>query len=81
MNLAQILSEKAQTFGPKPAVQFKNQWTSFADLDQRFVKKAAKVLINLNICKGERVALLLPKGLTFIKFTWRLWGRGPLPCP
>ena len=80
MNLAQILSEKAQTFGPKTAIRIKNQQTSFADLDLQ-VKKATEVLTNLNIRKGDRVAFLLPKGLTFIEYYWRPWGWGPLLCP
>jgi malonyl-CoA/methylmalonyl-CoA synthetase len=80
MNLAQILSEKAQTFGPKTAIRIKNQWTSFADLDWQ-VKKAAEVLINLNIRKGDRVALILPKGLTFIEFYLATLGLGAIALP
>ena len=80
MNLAQILSEKAQTFGPKTAIRIKNQWTSFADLDRQ-VKKAAEVLINLNIRKGDRVALILPKGLTFIEFYLATLGLGAIALP
>ena len=80
MNLAQILSEKARTFGPKTAIQIKNKQTSFADLDRQ-VKEAAGVLINLNIRKGDRVAFLLPKGLTFIEYYLATLGLGAIALP
>ncbi len=80
MNLAQILSEKAQTFGPQNAIRIKNQWTSFADLDRQ-VKKAAGVLINLNIRKGDRVAFLLPKGLIFVEYYLATLGLGAIALP
>ena len=80
MNLAQILSEKAQTFGPQTAIQINKQERSFADLDRQ-VKKAAEVLINLNIRKGDRVAFLLPKGLTFIEYYLATLGLGAIALP
>jgi malonyl-CoA/methylmalonyl-CoA synthetase len=66
MNLAQLLSEKAQGFGPKTAVKFDHQKKTFEELDQQ-IKKAAGVLKYLGLNKGDRLALLLPKGLEFIE--------------
>ena len=80
MNLAQILSEKAQILGPKTAVQINKQETSFADLDRQ-VTKAAAVLKDLNIGKGDRVAFLLPKGLMFIELYLATLGLGAIALP
>ena len=80
MNLAQILSEKARAFSPKTAVRFCEQDRSFADLDRQ-VKQAAGVLKNLNIRKGDRVALLLPKGLEFIELYLAALSLGAIALP
>jgi malonyl-CoA/methylmalonyl-CoA synthetase len=80
MNLAQILLEKARTFGPKTAVRINEQERSFADLDRQ-VLKAAGVLTNLNIAKGDRVAFLLPKGLAFIDLYLATLGLGAIALP
>jgi malonyl-CoA/methylmalonyl-CoA synthetase len=80
MNLVQILSEKAQIFGSKTAVQFNQQERSFADLDRQ-VEKAAEILKDLNIRKGDRVALILPKGLEFIELYLATLGIGAIALP
>jgi malonyl-CoA/methylmalonyl-CoA synthetase len=80
MNLAQILSEKAQCFGLKTAVKINQQERSFADLDQQVIK-AAGVLKGLNIGKGDRVAFLLPKGLPFIELYLATLGLGAIALP
>ena len=80
MNLAQILLDKAQTFGPKTAVRFREQDRSFADLDRQ-VKQAAGVLKNLNIRQGDRVAFLLPKGLELIELYLAALSLGAIALP
>ncbi|MGC1404924.1 MAG: AMP-binding protein [Thermodesulfobacteriota bacterium] len=80
MNLAQILSEKAQAFGQKTAIQFIQQELTFFELDRR-IKKAAGVLMALNINKGDRVALLLPKGLEFIEIYLAALSLGAVILP
>jgi malonyl-CoA/methylmalonyl-CoA synthetase len=80
MNLAQILLKKARTFGPKTAVRINEQKRSFGDLDREVIK-AAGVLVNLNITKGDRVAFLLPKGLTFIDLYLATLGLGAIALP
>jgi acyl-CoA synthetase (AMP-forming)/AMP-acid ligase II len=80
MNLAQILSEKAQTFGFKTAIRINQQERSFADLDRQ-AQKAAGVLKGLNIGKGDRVAFLLPKGLPFIELYLATLGLGAIALP
>lgn len=80
MNLTQILLQKARAYGPKTAVHFRKQDTSFDDLDRQ-VKKAAGVLMDLNIHKGDRVALLLPKGLEFIELYLAVLSLGAIALP
>ena len=80
MNLAQVLSDKARTFGPKTAIRFCEQDRSFTDLNRQ-VKKAAGVLMDLNIRKGDRVALLLPKGLDFIELYLAVLSLGAIALP
>jgi len=80
MNLAQVLSEKARAFGPKTAVRFCEQDRSFADLDRQ-VKKAAGVLMDLNIRQGDRVAFLLPKSLDFIELYLAVLSLGAIALP
>lgn len=80
MNLAQILSEKAQGLGRKTAIRFNRQEYTFLELDQR-VKKAAGVLMGLNLSKGDRVALLLPKGLEFVELYLAALGLGAVIMP
>ncbi len=80
MNLAQILSEKAQVFGTKKAVLIDNQKSTFVELDQQ-VRKAAGVLRNLNINKGDRVSFILPKGLAFIELYLATLGLGAIALP
>ena len=52
----------------------------FADLDRQ-VTKAAAVLKDLNIGKGDRVAFLLPKGLMFIELYLATLGLGAIALP
>lgn len=80
MNLAQILSEKAQGFGQKTAIRFMQKEVTFFDLNQR-IKKAAGVLMALNVSQGDRVALLLPKGLEFIEIYWAALSLGAVIMP
>jgi malonyl-CoA/methylmalonyl-CoA synthetase len=80
MNLTQVLLEKAEVFGPKTAIQIDKQERSFAALEQQ-VTKAAEVLNTLNVCKGDRVAFLLPKGLTFIELYFAALGLGASALP
>jgi malonyl-CoA/methylmalonyl-CoA synthetase len=80
MNLAQILSQRANIFGRKTAIQFKKQERSFIEMDQQ-IKKAVDVLKAFNLGLGDRVALLLPKGLEFIEIYLATLSLGAIILP
>lgn len=80
MNLAQILIEKTHDASQKTALQFKDQQRTYGDLNQQ-IKKAARVLMDLTIIKGDRVALLLPKSLEFIEFYLATLSLGAIVLP
>ena len=80
MNLARILSERARTFGTKTAILYNKQQITFAELDQR-IKKTAEILRYLKINQGDRVALLLPKGLEFIETYFAVLSLGAIALP
>jgi len=65
VNLARILSESAVVFGEKAAVVFGGRTCSFLDID-RSVAQYAGLLKQREIGKGDRVAILLPKGMEFL---------------
>ena len=65
MNLAKILSESAVVFGEKAAVLFSGRTYSFLDID-RSAAQYACLLKQKGIEKGDRVAILLPKGMEFL---------------
>jgi malonyl-CoA/methylmalonyl-CoA synthetase len=66
MNLTQTLLENKSALGDKIAIQFNRRNISYIDLKQR-TRDAAGALRSLGISRGDRVALLLPKGLEFIE--------------
>lgn len=80
MNLAQILIEKAHDVRQKIALRFKDQQRTYGDLNQQ-IKKAARVLMDHRIIKGDRVALLLPKGMEFIEFYLAALSLGAIILP
>lgn len=66
MNLTQTLLENKSDLGDKIALRFNRRNISYLDLHQR-TRDAAGALRPLGISRGDRVALLLPKGLEFIE--------------
>jgi len=65
LNLARILSESAGKFGPKTAIVFEGRSHSFMSID-RSIAKYAFLLKQMSIGKGDRVAIMLPKGMEFL---------------
>jgi len=65
MNLARILSESAAGFGEKAAIAFSGRTYSFLDVD-RGVAQYARLLKCIGAGKGDRIAILLPKGMDFL---------------
>lgn len=58
MNLGQLLTDSATRTPDKTAIIFRDQKTTYAELDQR-ANQVANALIGLGIQKGDRVGLLL----------------------
>ena len=80
MNLTQTLLENSSAHGGKIAIRF-NHWNiSYAALQQR-TRVAAAALKALGIAKGDRVALLLPKGLEFIELHLAALALGAVVLP
>ena len=57
--LPELLDHSIEQFGPLPAIEFRGQRLTYADLGRR-VDKLARGLAALGIGKGDAVALLLP---------------------
>jgi malonyl-CoA/methylmalonyl-CoA synthetase len=65
MNLTEVLFKNKTAIALKPAIFFQDQVISYQDLEQT-IRHSASTLKELGIAQGDRVALLLPKGLEFI---------------
>src|SRR5208283_5922789 len=59
MNVYQILTDSAQRFAQKPAIIFKDNIVSFADLKAN-VLALARGLQSLGVGNGQKIALYLP---------------------
>jgi malonyl-CoA/methylmalonyl-CoA synthetase len=67
MNLTRILIEKNLPHPDKTAIRFGSFSKSYGELWEQ-VEKTAALLAGQGIKKGDRVALLLPKGLDWIEY-------------
>ncbi len=65
MNLAQELSRSFQRYVNKTAIVFEGRSYRYREMDEE-VRKRALWLQEAGIQKGDRIALLLPKGMEFI---------------
>ena len=66
MNLTRFLLKNKSDLSLKTAIRFQDRVLSYQELDQQTGRSAA-ALLELGISRGDRVALLLPKGLEFIE--------------
>ncbi len=80
MNLAQTLIENRFGLGDKIAIRFSHRDLSYSDLQQQIGRSAA-ALQELGISMGDRVALLLPKGLEFIELHLAALALGAVVLP
>jgi len=80
MNLARVLAEKARLAPSKVALQFEQQKRTYQEL-QEGVGKGAALLKTLEIKKGDRIALLLPKGLEFVELYLAALSLGAVGLP
>ncbi len=80
MNLTQTLIENRLGLGDKIAIHFSHRDLSYADLQQQ-IGHSAVCLQALGIAKGDRVGLLLPKGLEFIEIHLAALALGAVVLP
>ncbi|MBI5586166.1 MAG: AMP-binding protein [Deltaproteobacteria bacterium] len=80
MNLTQTLLENKAAAGDKIAVRYHLEDLSYFGLLQK-TRAAAGVLGSLGISNGDRVALLLPKGLEFIELHLAVLALGAVVLP
>jgi malonyl-CoA/methylmalonyl-CoA synthetase len=80
MNLTQFLFKNRSALGLKTAIRFQNRILSYQDLDQQTGRSAA-ALRELGIAQGDRIALLLPKGLEFIEIHLAALALGAVVLP
>ena len=80
MNLAKILSHKAQHYKDKPAILFGGVWHAYGDIDKQ-VQRYACMLTRLGVKPGDRVAIQLPKGMEFIFFELGVMSVGGIVLP
>ncbi len=67
MNLPQVIAHSFHRYRGKKAIQFEGKNYTFGQMDEE-VRKRAGWLKKAGVRKGDRVALLLPKGMEFIFF-------------
>ncbi|MBN1102570.1 MAG: AMP-binding protein [Deltaproteobacteria bacterium] len=80
MNLAQVLMEENPVAQEKTAIRFTDQKTTYKEVRQQ-VERSAAALHQLGIARGDRVALLLPKGLEFIELNLAALALGAATLP
>ncbi len=80
MNLTEELLRKNSPIAQKPAILFQDRVLSYQDLELT-IKHSAAALKELGISQGDRVALLLPKGLEFIELHLAALSLGAVVLP
>ncbi|MGC8907788.1 MAG: AMP-binding protein [Desulfomonilaceae bacterium] len=80
MNLAKLLSLRAQSCGNKRAILFETTPYTYADLDVQ-VRRRASMLAALGVLPGDRVAIQLPKSMEFIFLELAVMSVGGVVLP
>jgi malonyl-CoA/methylmalonyl-CoA synthetase len=80
MNLTQKILKYKHPLARKPAILFQDRVLPYQDLEQT-IRHSAATLKELGIAKGDRVALLLPKGLDFIELHLAALALGAVVLP
>ena len=80
MNITQILEKQAKAIPDKPAIIFKDQIISFAQLRDT-VFKLANSLINLGVNKGDKIAVYLPNWPEYVYSYLAIWCLGATAVP
>ena len=80
MKIRKLIEKRAETVGEKPFLYFRDQIIDFTTLN-RNVNKAANVLTELGVKKGDHVCLFLPNCLEFIYLWFGLAKIGGVMVP
>ena len=80
MDVVALLEKKARGFPNKPAIIFKDQPITFAQLKNSSFKLASS-LIKLGIKKGDKVAIYLPNWPEYIYSYLAIWSCGATAVP
>jgi malonyl-CoA/methylmalonyl-CoA synthetase len=80
MNLTRFLLKNKSDLSLKTAIFFQGLVLSYQDLGQQ-TRRSAAALKELGISKGDRVALLLPKGLEFVELHLAALALGAVVLP
>jgi long-chain acyl-CoA synthetase len=78
--LLDYLSESARTHPDSPALLFKGQPVSYAELEQQSDALAAALAAS-GVAPGDRVALCLPNCPQFLIAEFGAWKAGAIACP
>ena len=80
MNLALLLTQTAAKYADKPAIIFEGKVWTYRDFFTE-VRHYASILERLNIKKGDRVAVQLPKSLEFLFLHFAILSIGAIALP
>lgn len=80
MNLAQLLTQTAAKYAGKPAIIFEGKVWTYHDFYEQ-VQHYASILDRLNIKKGDRVAVQLPKSIEFLFLHFAILSIGAIALP
>ncbi|MEI6328335.1 MAG: AMP-binding protein [Pseudanabaena sp. ELA645] len=80
MNLAQLLAQTAAKYTDKPAIIFEDEVWTYRDFYAQ-VQHYASILDRLNIKKGDRVAVQLPKSIEFLFLHFAILSIGAIALP
>ena len=80
MSIRTVLEKRAETIGEKPFLYFRDQMINFATLNHN-VNKAANLLSELGVEKGDHVCLFLPNCPEFIYLWFGLAKLGGVMVP
>jgi long-chain acyl-CoA synthetase len=80
MNVGQLLTDSAAHTPDKPAIIFRDQQTTYAELDKR-ANQVANALIGLGVQKGDRVGVLIHNLPLFVEAYYGILRAGAMVIP
>ena len=78
--LFEIVSDNARQRPDQPAIYFMGTWMSWSELD-KLSDVFARILLDMGLVKGERVALLMPNCPQFLICQLGAWKAGAIVSP